>query len=110
MLLYSSEVIPDLSDVVNTVTSKYGDTGRTPEEEESYQASEYESFFNGEEPAAEEASAYTLTDADAASILHQLEVTNGLIGTQNAMLIVFAIYGLMRFFMRLVDHNIFHYI
>lgn len=93
-------------------TQHYSSSGiDSAEQEESYQAAEYDRFFNSEEPVAEEeVSAYTLTDADAASILHQLEVTNGLIGTQNAMLIVFAIYGLMRFFMRLVDHNIFHYI
>lgn len=89
--------------------SAYGITSAL--EEESYQAAEQEAFFYSNfDDEADEISSYTLTDADAALIVHQLEVTNGLLGTQNAILIIFAIFGVMRFIMRLINHNIFNYI
>lgn len=103
-----------MSETVLETTQHFSASGITSAaEEESYQAAEREAFFNSaddEEDTAEDLAAYTLTDADSASIIHQLEVTNSLIGTQNAILIFFAVYGLMRFFMRLIDHNIFKYI
>lgn len=93
-------------------TQHYSSSGiNSAEQEESYQVAEYDRFFNSEDPVAEEdISAYTLTDSDAALIVHQLDVTNGLLGTQNAILIIFAIFGVMRFIMRLINHNIFNYI